>query len=174
MQVRTARFCMNSVLAIAPVTRGFGFVVLDSARRPIDWGVKDVRRNGNGGFMSKAMEIMDAHQPTVLAIEDWCDRGARRKLRTRTFLRRLGHATTARGIVVERFSRIQIRDAFASYNVKTVHDVAIAVARIIPEFRPLLPRPRRPWQSEPYRQSIFQAAALAVASLALRERDTRR
>ena len=35
------------VLAIQPTTRGFGFAVFEGPQEPIDWGVKEVRKNKN-------------------------------------------------------------------------------------------------------------------------------
>ncbi len=161
---------LNSILAVVPVSRGFGFVVLDSAQRAIDWGVKDVRHNTHAGSVLKAREIMDAHRPEILALEDWNDNYARRSGPTKAVLRSLGRIASSRSIGVELFTRLQVRSTLANFNATTNHDIAIAVAELVPDLRPLLPRPRKPWQSEQYVMAIFRAGALAISCFAGRER----
>ena len=41
-------------------------------------------------------------------------------------------------------------------------EIAIAIAERFPELAPRLPRFRKPWMSEDYRMSIFDAVALAL------------
>ena len=41
-------------------------------------------------------------------------------------------------------------------------EIAIAIAEHFPELAPRLPRSRKPWMSEDYRMSIFDAVALAL------------
>ena len=41
-------------------------------------------------------------------------------------------------------------------------EIAIAIAERFPELAPRLPRSRKPWMSEDYRMSIFDAVALAL------------
>lgn len=44
------------------------------------------------------------------------------------------------------------------------HDIAVAIADRFPELAPRLPRVRKPWMSEDYRMSIFDAVGLALIS----------
>ena len=157
---------MNSVLGIAPVSRGFGFVVLDTSRHAIDWGIKDVRKDKNATSVAKAIDIVGVHRPTIMALEDWDDQKNRRQRRTKILLRDFGQAAATRGIVVVRFGKDQIRETFAEHKVETNRDIALAVAHLLPELRPLLPPPRKPWQSESYVIAIFHAAALAISCFA--------
>ena len=122
---------MNSVLAIAPVSRGFGFVVLDSSQHAIDWGIKEVRENKNAISIAKTIDIFGAHRPAILAIEDWRDPKSRRQRRTKILLRDLSQAAAVHGIIVARFDKDQIREVFAEYKVETNGDIATAVAHFL-------------------------------------------
>lgn len=160
---------MNSLLAIAPASRGFGFVVLDATRRAIDWGIKEVRSNKNAVCIAKAMEIIDSHRPTILTIEDWSSGYTRRNTRIRTLLRTLERVATKRHITVERLGLHHVRNAFAPFHAETNEEIASAVACLIPDLRPILPRPRNPWESQLYGMPIFKAGSLAISYFALQE-----
>ena len=153
---------MNSILAIASVSRGFGFVVLDRGGRATDWGVKDMRRGDDASLLARAMEVIDAHCPDLLVIEDWSDFHPQAKRRS-DLLQQLYRYAHRRKIPVLRFRRSQVRQCLGKFGVTNNRDLVRAVADFIPDLRPLMPRPRKPWQSEPYAMGIFRAASLAMS-----------
>ena len=56
---------------------------------------------------------------------------------------------------------IEMLTQFAQGGRWNTHEVAQAIAKRFPELAWHLPRKRKPWQSEPKKQLIFDAAALA-------------
>jgi len=50
----------------------------------------------------------------------------------------------------------------------TAEAIAMAIAKRFPELAPRLPRFRKPWMSEDYRMSIFDAVGLGLAFFTLR------
>ena len=63
---------------------------------------------------------------------------------------------------IRAFSRRHIRQAFAAEGAVTRQEIATAIPRRFPELAPRLPRERRPWMSEDYRMSIFDAVSFAL------------
>ena len=55
-----------------------------------------------------------------------------------------------------------IRTFFSEYDAITKYQIATTIAQWLPEFEPRLPPFRKPWMSEDYRMSIFDAVALAL------------
>ena len=66
-----------------------------------------------------------------------------------------------RKIKVRRFSRVKVKQAFSESGASNKYEIAVAIAGRFPELAPRLPRFRKPWMSEDYRMSIFDAVALA-------------
>jgi hypothetical protein len=60
-----------------------------------------------------------------------------------------------------------IRLYFGRYNAATKYQIAQSVATLLPELAWKVPRNRKPWETEHHRMSIFDAAAVVVAHLAL-------
>jgi hypothetical protein len=59
------------------------------------------------------------------------------------------------------------RRYFGRYNAGTKYQIAQSVATLLPELAWKLPRNHKPWETEHHRMSIFDAAAVVVAHLAL-------
>jgi hypothetical protein len=55
-----------------------------------------------------------------------------------------------------------VKQAFSESGASTKHEIAVAIAKRFPELAPRLPRFRKPWMSEDYRMSIFDAVAFGV------------
>ncbi len=56
---------------------------------------------------------------------------------------------------------------FASIGAATRYEIAQAIAQHVPELRRHLPRERKPWMSEDFRQCLFDSAALALTHFAV-------
>jgi Holliday junction resolvasome RuvABC endonuclease subunit len=67
-----------------------------------------------------------------------------------------------REVKVRSFSRAKVKQAFSESGASNKHEIATTIAGRFPELAPRLPRFRKPWMSEDYRMSIFDAVALGV------------
>ncbi|NJO35723.1 MAG: hypothetical protein HC869_24240 [Rhodospirillales bacterium] len=54
---------MCLVLAIAPTSRGFGYIVFEKGNVPSDWGVKSAREHKSRECVSKARELLQELHP---------------------------------------------------------------------------------------------------------------
>ncbi len=151
------------MLAVDPTHRGFGFAILESPDRLVDWGVKTVRGDKQAGCLRKIRELLQLYQPTVVVLEDCARRGSRRCPRVRRLIERIRATVTKSGVKARLVSTARVRKAFAPASTK--HEIAVALANRFPELAPLLPPPRKPWMSEDCRMNIFDAVALARPSL---------
>ena len=153
------------ILGIAPSTWGFGFAVLEGEEELIDWGVKAIRRreHKNEDCLRQLADLTDRYRPDVIVVENWQVRGSRRSPRIQELIQEILALASQRGIRSRRFSRTQIRKAFASSSVSTKYEMAVEIAKRFPELAPRLPRRRKPWMSEDERMGIFDAMALAFS-----------
>lgn len=157
----------DTVLALYPTSRGFGFVFFEGPERLIDWGVKEVRWKDKNFLSLHGMKVLiERYGPDVVVIEDTTTKDSRRHERIRILYRLLAlHAKTKR-IPLRRFTQAAMHEHFG---VHTKYAMAEAVAREIPVLAPRLPRKRKAWMSEDARQSLFDAAALALVYFASRK-----
>lgn len=161
--MRTARDKVRRILAVDSVSRGFGFVVLETPDRLVDWGTKEARIEKQKTRLNKIAALWERYESDLLVLEDYAARGCRRSARVRGLLRRIQAAAVRRGLLVRAVPRRAVRKAFASCGARTKDEIARAVASEFPELAPHLPPPRKPWMSEDQRMGIFGAMALAVA-----------
>ena len=72
-------------------------------------------------------------------------------------------------VAIRSITRKSIRTAFSDLSRTTKYEIASALSKRFPELGWKLPPKRKPWQSEDYRMSIFDAAAAGVAYFAQRQ-----
>ena len=151
------------VLAIAPSTRGFGFVLLEGLDTLIDWGVKSVKGDKNAQSLSKVEELVAHYRPDVLVLEDTSIKPFRRSARIRRLSQQIIALAATRMVSVALFSRERVRQVFFTDGRGTKRALSeILVQRFPEELGSLLPPKRRAWMSEDSRMDIFDAVALAL------------
>lgn len=168
MKYRSTAF----VLAISPSPRGFAFVLFQGPSSPFDWGVKEVRGGEkNARTVAAIKKLIDGYRPETLVIEE--PEGSRRGPRIRVLHRSIIQLASTEKITLVRYTRLQIRKTFASENARSKSEIAKAIATRIPAFAPRVPPARKIWMSEDPRQSLFDAAALAITHYASSPRAER-
>jgi hypothetical protein len=153
----------NLVLAVYPNTRGFGFVLFEGVFSPVDWGI--VRARGtdkNHSCLTRFERMVSWQRPDVLILEDMTVEGCRRYARIRDLNQAIAEAAAREKILSIQYTVARVRDYFAQLSAFTRYARAEFIADHITVFRPLLPPPRKIWNSEDARMSIFDAAALAL------------
>lgn len=151
------------VLAIDPSTRGFGFAILEGPDQLIDWGVKETKTDKKRRTLQLVEDLIDRYQPSVLAVEDYAGKGSRRCHRVGELINEISKLASKRKLKVKRCSRAKVKQGFSESGASNKHEIAVAIAKRFPELAPRLPRFRKPWMSEDYRMSIFDAVGFAVA-----------
>jgi Holliday junction resolvasome RuvABC endonuclease subunit len=150
------------VLAIDPSTRGFGYAVFEGPDQLIDWGVKETKTEKNKSALKHVAELLDRYQPSVIVVEDYAAKGSRRCPRIQKLINDTSKLASKRKVKVRSFSRAKVKQAFFESGARNKYEIAAAIGKRFPELAPRLPRFRKPWMSEDYRMSIFDAVALAL------------
>src|SRR5262249_22613141 len=150
------------VLAVDPSTRGFGYAVLEGPERLIDWGVKETKTDKRRRSLKLIDDLIEQYQPSVIVVEDYAAKGSRRCGRVRELIKDISRLAVQRKIKVRNFSRLKVKQAFSDSDTSNKYEIAIAIAKRFPELAPRLPRFRKPWMSEDYRMSIFDAVGFGL------------
>jgi Holliday junction resolvasome RuvABC endonuclease subunit len=151
------------VLAIDPATRGFGFAVLEGPDRLIDWGVKETKTDKSRRSQRLIADLIDQYEPAMLVLEDYAGKGSRRCARVQHLIDAISELASQKNVRVKRISQGDVKRRFRELGAVTKYEIAVAIAKRFPELSPRLPRFRKPWMSEDYRMSIFDAVALGIA-----------
>lgn len=150
------------VLAIDPTTNGFGFAVMESPSRLVDWGVKEAAGDKNLICVQLVANLMARYQPDIVVVETPIGPKSRRCERVKELVRNILDLAVDRKIRTRAYSRAQVRAVFANDGSRTKHEIATAIAKRLPELSPRIPRFRQPWMSEDSRMAFFAAVALAL------------
>ena len=156
------------ILAIDPITRGFGFVVLeDDPLQLVDWGTATCRRT-NDSLGETVRRLLSGYRPTVLVLED--PHGARSEARRLALAGAVAVITEAAEGICELHlvPRYSVLDALASLGASNKRQAARLCAERFPELKAKVPPGRFIWQSEDARWAIFDALAFALVASDLR------
>jgi hypothetical protein len=164
---------ISVVLAIAPTSRGFGYVVFENGKVPVDWGVKGARENKSRECLNKARALLERLHPvpSVLVLEDTDHVRSRRAKRIKGLIERIAALAGERGVRVVKYAREDVLRVFGGEQSK--HDVAETVTMAVPALAQRLPPRRRVWESEHHSMAIFEAAALAQTYFAVGEAESK-
>ncbi len=155
----------NRILAIAPVHRGFGLVVLDTAGTLLDWRVKEIRektRHKNARCLVEIDNIIEEHRPIALTIEDYRAPGSKKRKRVRELLDLLTEHAIDSGIGVAKYGPKDIRISLGLNPMANKLALAKEIAKRVPLLKPRTPKQVHIWQNEVYAMPISVAAALAL------------
>lgn len=150
------------IIALEVRARSFAFVVFEGKDTILDCGARAFRSGGNAVSVpadKKLAAILEDSVPqkAVLRVSN-TRRFERRKL---PLLRVIRRVLKARKIPLRVVTGKEIRVAFPDCPGK--HEVGGIIATHFPELGWRFPPKRKPWQSEDYRMSIFDAAATGLA-----------
>jgi hypothetical protein len=163
------------VLAIDPVARGFGFVVLEEEPlRLLDWGVTSCRKKGTGECVGPLNRLVVRYEPTVLVLEDPQGARASREAALVAFMATTGEVIEDGPVPVELYPRSAVRDVFIRAGARTKIQIVELLANRFPELRPRVPPRRQVWEGEDSRMSIFDALSLALAHLSVKRENRER
>jgi Holliday junction resolvasome RuvABC endonuclease subunit len=150
------------VLAIDPSTRGFGFAILEGPNRLIDWGVKETKTDKKRRALKFVEDFIERYKPDSIVVEEYEAKGSRRCGRVQELINDISKLAVKNRVKVRRFSRLKVKQRFSASGASTKYEIAVAIANRFSELAPRLPRFRKPWMSEDYRMSIFDAAGFAL------------
>lgn len=160
-------------LAIAPVSRGFGLVVIDSLGTPLDWRVKEIQENPkrkNAQCVLEVDKLIEAHRPQVLVLENHRAPGSKKRKRVAELLDVLTELATDSGVATAVYGPREIRAALGLSPGANKDKIAAEVSKRVPILRSRVPKLRRLWESERYAMPLFMAAALALTHLCRAQR----
>lgn len=149
------------ILAIDPISRGFGYVVLETSEvRLLDWGVAECGRTRAGVGAALGL-LARRYEPSVLVLEEPEDgrtaarRAALASMRTQV-------VETAVGRWPTRFlRRTAVHCLHRQLGAVDKNQLIQTLIKRFPELAAKAPPKRQLWQSEDARYAIFDALALA-------------
>ena len=118
-------------------------------------------RTADGGLACRR-----SGEPAVFVLESFEGRDATRIDRIRRLCRSMQNLVACRDIGIRIYPRAAVRTCFASIGATSRYEIALAIAQRIDAFNHRLPPKRRKWMNQDPRQSLFDAAALAITYFA--------
>ena len=150
------------VLILDLRSRRFGYVIFEGPHTLLDWGIRTYTEGKHSSLGRRLNDLKSMFAPSVILVRNAVERNPIGQAAIRLALHNL-MAFAKRALVTVLLIDESSRRGFFSREAKVnKHDIARMMAAQFPELSWRLPPKRKPWQSEPTRQSIFDAASLGV------------
>lgn len=156
------------VFAVHPTSRGFAWMLFESAHRPVAWALVHARAGRNKHLVGRFEALIEKYEPAVVVLEAFDERQSKRSKRTKELCRMMIHEAEVRAIDTRIFGRDAVKLAFANFGATSRSEIARVIAQHIDGLSHRMPRERKVGNSEDVRQSLFVAAALALTYFAYR------
>jgi len=156
------RFKRERVLALAPTTRGIGFIVFAGPELPVDWRMQFVKGDRNRQCLKKAAQLIGKYMPDTIVLEDYAGAGSRRSARVQRLIDGLEALAHERKVSASLYSRGVIRRCFAPSGARNKQQIAEAIGTLYPQLKRFVPPKRKIWLPEDDWMAIFDAASLAL------------
>ena len=151
------------ILAIAPLSRGLGYAVMEGADRLVACGNKVILHDKNASALAWVKKFIQFYHPDVLVLPDVNAKDTHRAPRIKSLQRQIVALAKKHRLKARLISATQQRKRLLGDAKATKQAMAEALAKTFPvELGSRLPPKRRPWTSEDPRMDIFDAVGLAV------------
>jgi hypothetical protein len=152
-------------LAVDIRPRSIGFVAVENAS-VIDSGTRICDQDQFDDCLGHRFDrLLQLYAPKAVILRDTrCISGDFKKRKIVTAIRQ---GAKRRTIDLVSVRLATVHEYFRRHDARTKYQIAVVVASLLPELAWKLPRKRKPWESEHYRMSIFDAAALLITHLEL-------
>jgi len=146
------------ILAIAPLSRGLGYAVMEGSDKLVACGNKAILHDKNVGALAWVNRFLQFYQPDVLVLPNVTAGDTRRAARIKTLHRKIVAWAGKKQVKVRLVSSTQVRTQLLGDPQGTKFAVAQRLAAKYPaELESRMPPKRRPWMSEDPRMDIFDA-----------------
>ncbi len=154
------------VLALDLRHRRFGYAAFQGHRTLLEWGQRFYPAVGVAEreiARRRISKLLSGITPDLILLkqERW-DRG-HNDLHLVNPLAALKSEAADRSIAIRLVPDDTIRATFATFGCQTKAEIATTLGSLFPELLSSIPPPRKAWQTEHSRMSVFDAAALGMA-----------
>jgi hypothetical protein len=153
---------LERVFVIDFRSQRFGFVLLEERGTLLDWGVCGYRTSVPKALRRKIAHVADQFAPFLIVSRRDVNGAPARRALTNLYLDVLKCEAQRHACPLRLISASSVHEHFYNQGRRNKHEVSQVVAGYFPELAWRLPRKRKPWQSEPAIQVLFDAAALAL------------
>ena len=152
------------MLAVHLTWSGFGWVVFDETGVLAEWGIASAKQGRKLRLVNRFKHLLDRFQPAALVIEAHEDAHERAD-RIRKLYKAFARTASGAGAEVCIYDRETVAAVLDLPLRASRYDVARKVGERLAELSHRMPRKQAFGASEDPRQSLFTAAALALAHL---------
>ena len=152
----------KTILALYPNQWGIAYALFQGTKELIDCGVAYVQPACNVKCKKRVEHFLKYYEPDILILRESVSKSGRRIKR---LLKSLEQMAQANNLIVQSFSRKNIRTFFMGYNATTKFEISKVLIKVYPQLERYEYPKRKQWLAEDPKTGVFDAVSLAVSYL---------
>jgi hypothetical protein len=155
------------VVALDLRPRRFGFAVLEGPHRLLDWGIRayPTQPNKISVVRKRIAPLLRMFSPSVVVLPRRMS-SLKKCPGLQVCRQMVRREALRRSIQTDFVGKQELKQVFEQFGSATKYQIASRIALMFPELTWKLPAARKPWQTEPHNQTIFDAIALGLTYFA--------
>ena len=150
----------------------FGFAALEGSSRLLDWGMRRIekgKRPLRTAVTARILPLLDFHRPGYVVVRSRNYHSAALNRRRATIVDSIRGESIRQSIKFRKLTTRQVRRQLLPGGSGTKYQIAAQMAKHFEALSWRLSHPRKPYQSESVAMLVFDAVAVGMAFLTLRE-----
>ncbi|NND77028.1 MAG: hypothetical protein HKN39_02450 [Flavobacteriales bacterium] len=149
-------------LSIYPNAFGLAYVISESPKEIIDYGMKQIKKKDVPHFLKMFDKILEYFQPHVVILRDYNNPNSHLSEKYKQIWNAIEKRVLEKGLKLFQYSREQIKSVFVEFNAETKHQISEIIVKWYPQLKSRSPRKRKPWLNEDNQMGIFDAFSLTL------------
>ncbi len=153
---------IESVLAIYPNVRGFGYAVFLEENNPKDYGIAIIKPRTKEKYLDRIKIMVKVQNPSIILLPTPTGKYNRKRERIQSLIEDIEQYAKAHNIHVKKYSREQIRTVFEQFDAYSKVQIAEKICMWMPDLEDKRPALRKLYMTEDYHQGMFDAISLVI------------
>lgn len=156
------------VLAVYPGIKGMGYVICESPKELVDYGIAKIRPLTSDKYVKRLVKFIKSYKPTLILIRDYESTDNRISKRVKQTIEKCKVEANKQHVPIRTYSRTQIKEVFKQFGQDTKYGISKTISTWYPELQPKMPSIRKNTQPEHYQMMLFDVFSLMLTDHYLR------
>lgn len=149
-------------LVLYPNTFGICYVMAENTNNIVDYGIKRIHPLTHRRYVQRIDALFEYAKPELVILRDHGEKQFSISNRIKAVVQEIHTRAIGQDLQVHEYTRSQIREVFALFEVRSKYDIAEKLIEWYPFLKARRPHRRNAYKAEHYQMGVFDAFSLLI------------
>lgn len=150
------------ILALYPNSFGMGYVLCESPKELINYGIARVRPLSKDKYIKRLHHFVKQYRPTIILLRGYQKKDKRISKRVIKIIESFEKEAARLDLPIFMYSREDIKEVFKQFEASSKYTISKTITSWYPELQHRMPNIRKNTQSEHYQMGVFDVFSLML------------